>query len=42
MIGLGESLVNVAFALGLLSLAGAAMVVGAFRLSRERPRWAGV
>ena len=39
MIGLGESLLNVAFALGLLGLAALAMVVGAFRLSRMRPRW---
>jgi hypothetical protein len=34
MVGLGESLVNVAFALALVGLATLAMVVGTWRLSR--------
>jgi hypothetical protein len=34
MVGLGESLVNVAFALALVSIATLAMVVGSWRLSR--------
>jgi hypothetical protein len=34
MVGLGESLVNVAFALALMALATLAMVVGTWRLSR--------
>jgi hypothetical protein len=43
MIGVGESLVNLAFALCLLGLAGVAMVIGAFRLAREpRPAWQAV
>lgn len=40
MVGMGESLVNLAFALSLLGLAGAAMVVGSYRLSRRGRRWA--
>jgi hypothetical protein len=35
LVGLGESLVNVAFALGLVSLATLAMVAGTWRLSRQ-------
>ena len=42
MIGLGESPVNLAFALGLVGLAGATMVVGAYRLARGQRRWAAV
>ena len=38
MIGLSESLVNVAFALLLLSLATGAMVVGAYRLTLITPQ----
>jgi hypothetical protein len=34
LLGLGESLVNVAFALALVGLASAAIVVGTWRLSR--------
>jgi hypothetical protein len=34
MVGLGESLVNVAFALALVSIAALGMVVGAWKLSR--------
>lgn len=37
MVGVSESLVNVAFALLLLSVVTAAMVVGAYRLSRAEP-----
>jgi hypothetical protein len=35
MLGVGESLVNVAFALGLVAVATLAMVIGAWKISRS-------